>query len=262
MSRATRKVVCLRAPRCAPRFYAFVGPRRRPGQTPSLHRRFAVHPHLGLRASDAGWTGSMFVGGQGFNSDRARLPDPGFRLPAARLPASSLAPSSSDRPPIRRASRRPGPFVGYRRDNWTLTSGVRQGLGEWAGGTRLDLGASYGFNVNPRHLITLSGGLTLGASAPLAPYYAAYGDGRTPSGGRAIGPASRAPACGSPGGTPSTAAPPISPRRSATTARTGMPRACRAPTATRPPSAPPSATAGSGVARAATAAGYFFFFGM
>lgn len=81
-------------------------------------------------------------------------------------------------PPVDPASvAQAGAYLGYRRDNWTLTSGVRQGLGEWAGGTRLDLGASYGFNVNPRHLITLSGGLTLGASAPLAPYYAAYGDG-------------------------------------------------------------------------------------
>ena len=133
---------------------------------------------LGLRAGDAGgWTGSMFVGGQGFNADRARMPDPGFRLPAASLPAN-IPPPIFVGPPVDPASvAQAGAYLGYRRDNWTLTSGVRQGLGEWAGGTRLDLGASYGFNVNPRHLITLSGGLTLGASAPLAPYYAAYGDG-------------------------------------------------------------------------------------
>jgi hypothetical protein len=134
----------------------------------------AANP-LGLRAGDAGWTGSMFVGGQGFNADRARMPDPGFRLPPGSLSAT-IPPPLHVGPPVDPSSvAQAGAYLGYRRDNWALTSGIRQGMGEAAGGTRLDLGASYGFNVNPRHLITLSGGLTLGASTPLAPYYAAYG---------------------------------------------------------------------------------------
>jgi hypothetical protein len=133
----------------------------------------AANP-LGLRSGDPGWTSSVFVGGQGFNADRARLPDPGFRLPAS-LPGE-VTPPPRVGPPVDPASAaQAGAYVGYRRDSWTLSSGVRQGVGEGAGGTRLDLGASYGFNVTPRHLITLSGGLTVGASTPLASYYAAYG---------------------------------------------------------------------------------------
>jgi hypothetical protein len=133
----------------------------------------AANP-LGLRSGDPGWTSSVFVGGQGFNADRARLPDPGFRLPAS-LPGE-VTPPPRVGPPVDPASAaQAGAYVGYRRDSWTLSSGVRQGVGEGAGGTRLDLGASYGFNVTPRHLITLSGGLTVGASTPLASYYGVYG---------------------------------------------------------------------------------------
>jgi hypothetical protein len=133
----------------------------------------AANP-LGLRASDPGWTGSVFVGGQGFNADRARTADPGFRLPAG-LPAETAPPLRVGPPIDPSSAAQVGAYVGYRRDNWTVSSGVRQGMGADPGGTRLDLGASYGFNVARRHLITLSGGLTLGASAPLASYYAAYG---------------------------------------------------------------------------------------
>lgn len=129
---------------------------------------------LGLRASDPGWTGSVFVGGQGFNADRARAADPGFRLPAT-LPGQTTPPLRVGPPVDPSSAAQVGAYVGYRRDNWTVSSGVRQGMGADPGGTRLDLGASYGFNVTPRHLITLSGGLTLGAAAPLASYYAAYG---------------------------------------------------------------------------------------
>jgi hypothetical protein len=132
------------------------------------------HP-LGLRAGQSGWTGTLFVGGQGFNPDRARLPDTGLRLPAASLPGEAPALPRIGPPADPAATAQAGAYLGYRRDSWTFSSGVRQGVGPAAGGTRLDLGASYGFNVNPRHLITLSGGLTLGASAPLAPYYATYG---------------------------------------------------------------------------------------
>src|SRR4249920_1656660 len=129
---------------------------------------------LGLRAADAGWMSGMFVGGQGFNPDRARMTDPGLRLPATL--AAVPDPSPRVGPPVDPLSvAQAGAYLGYRRDNWTLSSGVRQGLGPAAGGTRLDLGASYGFNVAPRHLITLSGGLTLGASTPAGSYYGAYG---------------------------------------------------------------------------------------
>jgi hypothetical protein len=131
----------------------------------------AANP-LGLRAGD-GWTSSVFVGGQGFNADRARLPDPGFRLPAT-LPGEVTPPPRLGPPVDPASAAQAGAYVGYRRDSWMLSSGVRQGLGDAGGGTRLDLGASYGFNVTPRHLITLSGGLTLGASTPLASYYAAH----------------------------------------------------------------------------------------
>jgi hypothetical protein len=144
----------------------------------------AANP-LGLRAGDSGWMTRVFVGGQGFNADRARMADPGFRLPATGTPPSSSAaappPGQVALPPYTghqfdpSSAAQAGAYVGYRRDSWTVSSGVRQGVGAAAGGTRLDLAASYGFNVTPRHLISLSGGLTLGASAPALPYYAMYG---------------------------------------------------------------------------------------
>jgi len=53
---------------------------------------------------------------------------------------------------------------------------VRQGLGApGLGGTKVDFGASYGFNVTPRHLITLSSSLTLGQTSGIAAYYGALG---------------------------------------------------------------------------------------
>ena len=140
---------------------------------------------LGLRTGESGWTTRVFVGGQGFNADRARMPDLGFRLPAAGTtptpPGTANVLGQAPLPPYvgppvdPSSASQAGAYVGYRRDSWTVSSGVRQGVGAAAGGTRLDLGASYGFNVTPRHLISLSGGLTLGASAPAVPYYAMYG---------------------------------------------------------------------------------------
>jgi len=144
----------------------------------------AANP-LGLRAGDSGWMTRVFVGGQGFNTDRTRMADPGFRLPAASIPASSPAaanpsgqvalPAYTGRQVDPSGATQAGAYVGYRRDSWMVSSGVRQGVGAAAGGTRLDLDASYGFSVTPRHLISLSGGLTLGQSAPALPYYAMYG---------------------------------------------------------------------------------------
>jgi len=140
---------------------------------------------VGLRAGDSGWTTRVFVGGQGFNPDRARMPDLGFRLPATGIPAPTPGganllgqaplPPYVGLPVDPSSAAQAGAYVGYRRDSWAVSSGVRQGVGPGAGGTRLDLGATYGFNVTPRHLISLSGGLTLGASAPAVPYYAMYG---------------------------------------------------------------------------------------
>ena len=198
-----------------------------PGRALRRHRRAGCGAGRGhpagrqparLRTGDPGWTSSVFVGGQGFNPDRARLPDPGFRLPGD--PSGRGHPPPRVGPPVDPASTaQAGAYVGYRRDSWTLSSGVRQGLGAGAGGTRLDLGASYGFNVTPRHLITLSGGLTLGASTPPALVLRRLRDRRFLA-LRPIAPASPVRACGSPGATASIAAPPTSPRRWDTTART------------------------------------------
>ena len=138
---------------------------------------------VGLRAGESAWTTRAFVGGQGFNPDRARLPDLGFRPPAASTPASNPAapfgqtalPAYTGRQFDPSSAAQAGAYVDYRKGGLTVSSGVRQGVGAGAGGARLDLGASYGFNVTPRHLINLSGGLTLGATAPALPYYAMYG---------------------------------------------------------------------------------------
>ena len=79
----------------------------------------------------------MFVGGQGFNPDRARMADPGFRLPAASIPASSPAaanpsgqlalPAYTGRQVDPSSATQAGAYVGYRRDSWMVSSGVRQG---------------------------------------------------------------------------------------------------------------------------------------
>ena len=143
----------------------------------------AANP-LGLRASESVWTTRAFVGGQGFNPDRARFADLGFRPPAASTAApdpvaapfgQAALPAYTGRQIDPSAATQAGAYVDYRRDRLTVSSGVRQGIGAGAGGTRLDLGASYGFNVTPRHLINLSGGLTVGQSASALPYYAMYG---------------------------------------------------------------------------------------
>ena len=77
--------------------------------------------------------------------------------------------------PAPRRGRRGADALGPAGRDATADGAEHGAVGAGGGGTRLDLGASYGFNVNPRHLITLSGGLTLGASTPLLPYYEAYG---------------------------------------------------------------------------------------
>lgn len=98
------------------------------------------------------------TGGTGLNPTRLPALDPGFRPPPSLTAAEPASAGAA--------------FVGYRLDRWTLVSGVRQGLdaAESTQGTRIDVGASYGFNINPRHLITLAGALTVGqANAPTLP---------------------------------------------------------------------------------------------
>jgi hypothetical protein len=113
----------------------------------------------------------LFVGpysGPGLNATRARMFDPGLRLPTGEAAKPSLIQSGQ-------AS---GALLGYRFDQLTLSSGLTPGLGASAlGGTRFDVGASYGFNPGPRHrhLVTLSGGLMLGQSNAAVPYSGAFG---------------------------------------------------------------------------------------
>jgi len=98
--------------------------------------------------------------GIGFNLARAGALDPGFRPPQ---PLGGAAAAE----PMPRAA-----YVAYKLDRWTLLSSVRQGLdaAQGAESAVLDLGASYGFNLAPRHLITLAGTMTLGHSrAPALP---------------------------------------------------------------------------------------------
>lgn len=134
----------------------------------------------GVRSGDRGWTGGVFAatpGGQGFNPARAGAFNTGLRVRPE--PERSLPGAPRLGPPADPAAATPaGAYFGYRVDNWLLSSAVRQGLGApGLGGARLDLGASYGFSMTPRHLITLSGGLTVGQSTAAVPYYSALGAG-------------------------------------------------------------------------------------
>lgn len=121
------------------------------------------------------WRGGVFVGardGQGFNVARTGAFDPGLRAGPGvldTLPASPrLLLSGSEPPPVDG-----GAYLDYRYSNWTFSSGVRQPLDDPRfASTRIDLGATYGIPLTERHLITLSGGLTLGQSGAGIP--AAY----------------------------------------------------------------------------------------
>lgn len=133
-------------------------------------------------AAESPWRGGIFIAprsGQGFSLARGGALDPGLRagpqlfqaLPPAPL---LLAPGSDTKPADG------GAYLGYRYSNWTFSSSLRQSLDDpRPAATRLDLGATYGFNVTPRHLITVSGGLTVGQpGAPGSPTYGALaGDG-------------------------------------------------------------------------------------
>jgi hypothetical protein len=140
-------------------------------------------PAIGLRPQaqrgESGWTGGVLLDSArspGFGPVRAGAIDPGLRLRPDLGRALPQPPQFG--PPIDAASAvQAGAYFGYRFENrLLLASAVRQGLGApGLGGTKVDFGASYGFNVTPRHLITLSSSLTLGQASGVAAYYGALG---------------------------------------------------------------------------------------
>jgi len=140
-------------------------------------------PAIGLRPQaprgESGWTGGVLLDSArspGFGPARSAANDPGFRLRPDLGRALPQPPQFG--PPIDAAGAvQAGAYVGYRFENrLLLSSAVRQGLGApGLGGTKVDFGASYGFNVTPRHLITLSSSLTLGQASGIAAYYGALG---------------------------------------------------------------------------------------
>lgn len=131
-----------------------------------------------LGVVESSWGRKMLFGGvgeQGFNPTRAGLLEQGLSVTPSLLrdlpPAPQLGPATDQA-----GLPQTGAYLGYRVDKLLLSSSVRQSFGTpGVGGARLDLGASYGFNLTPRHLITLSGGLTLGQPTAVAPYAAALG---------------------------------------------------------------------------------------
>jgi hypothetical protein len=138
---------------------------------PGVGAARSPQPAVGLRPSGSGWTGGVLLNtaqGQGFNPARAGTNDLGLRLRRdfGRVP--------SEPPQLGADPVEAGAYVGYRfGGKLLLSSAVRQGVAPGLGGTKVDFGASYGFNVTPRHLITLSGSLTLGQASGSAPYYGA-----------------------------------------------------------------------------------------
>jgi hypothetical protein len=102
------------------------------------------------------------LGDQGFNPARVGLAEEGLRVAPwllRELPAPPQVGPTRESTPS-------SAYLGYRLDNLTLSSSIRQeGAALAFGGARVDLGASYGFSLTPRQLITLSGGFTLGQSA-------------------------------------------------------------------------------------------------
>jgi hypothetical protein len=99
------------------------------------------------------------INGQGFSFARSPMFDHSLRLPAG-FEASDAGASRTFG-----LGTPAGSTLDYRFNRWTLSSSLRQGLATMRPGTsRLDLGASYGFNVAPRHQIVLFGGMGFGAS--------------------------------------------------------------------------------------------------
>lgn len=127
-------------------------------------------------AAESPWRGGLFLaprGGQGLSLARGGALDPGLRasaelfggmpeLPRLLVSGGETAPADG------------GAYFGYRYSNWTFSSAVRQSLDDpRLAATRLDLGASYGYTLTPRHSITVYGGLTLGQPGTGAPGHAA-----------------------------------------------------------------------------------------
>ena len=137
-------------------------------------------------------------GFQGLRVDSARTPAPGgfgFRLGAAGDPAPAFrgtALPSLASPEIARGdwpagsarlaaapgslprndqafiySPEAGALMDYRFSRWTITSSLRQGLGERS--TAFDVGARYGFSLAPRHGLALLGSVGLGNHSAVRP---------------------------------------------------------------------------------------------
>ncbi len=122
--------------------------------------------------------GGLFFGGfsgQGFNPGRVGELDQGLRVTPTLL--QGLPPPPQIGPTIEGANGAlTGAYLGYRFDNLSLSSVLRQGFGmPGAGAPRLDLGASYGFRLTTRQMITVSGNVTLGQPMGNGPYPAAFG---------------------------------------------------------------------------------------
>lgn len=122
------------------------------------------------------WRGGMFVvprSGQGFSVARPGMPDPGLRAGPDVLQLLPQSPRLVT-PDGETAPVDGGAYLGYRYSNWTFSSAVRQSLDDpRLAATRIDLGASYGLSLTQRHLITLSGGLTIGQPGAGIPAYSA-----------------------------------------------------------------------------------------
>ncbi len=140
-------------------------------------------PAIGLRPQaprgESGWTGGVLLDSArspGFGPVRTGAIDPGLRL-RPDLGRALPQPPQFGLPIDAASAVQAGAYFGYRFENrLLLASAVRQGLGApGLGGTKVDFGASYGFNVTPRHLITLSSSLTLGQASGIAAYYGALG---------------------------------------------------------------------------------------
>jgi hypothetical protein len=127
-------------------------------------------------AAESPWRSGIFVSprsGQGLSLARGGALDPGLRASAELFQGMPEAPRLLV-PGGESAPADGGAYLGYRYSNWTFSSALRQSLDDpRLASTRLDLGASYGYSLTPRHLITVYGGLTLGQAGTGAPAYGA-----------------------------------------------------------------------------------------
>jgi hypothetical protein len=94
-----------------------------------------------------------------WSDDPLPQPAPGTSSAAAGLPMRS---AFGDVPEARA-------LLDYRVRSWTLSSSLRQGLGPRA--TTLDVGATYGFSLAPRHQLALLGALGVGSHDATRTYF-------------------------------------------------------------------------------------------